>query len=177
MESRVASSFPLVIESPPAYHIRRAVPPLASPLFLFPVSRTRRSRRPGVCTATMSRATVYPASSVGEDLAAFSLAPLPSSQHLAVGRRSSLPVQPPSASPPRTRAARPRCTASALDTPLGHLALGRVAVGRVHHCASRSRWSCSAGPPLDSACGLCFIFLFSEYNQINANSKICTSFI
>jgi hypothetical protein len=31
--------------------------------------------------------------------------------------------------------------------------------------------------PLKPARGLCFIFLFSEYNQINANSKICTSFI
>jgi hypothetical protein len=34
-----------------------------------------------------------------------------------------------------------------------------------------------AGHALKPARGLCFIFLFSEYNQINANSKICTSFI
>jgi hypothetical protein len=34
-----------------------------------------------------------------------------------------------------------------------------------------------AGRALKPARGLCFIFLFSEYNQINANSKICTSFI
>jgi hypothetical protein len=34
-----------------------------------------------------------------------------------------------------------------------------------------------AGRALKPACGLCFIFLFSEYNQINANSKICTSLV
>jgi hypothetical protein len=33
------------------------------------------------------------------------------------------------------------------------------------------------GRALKLARGLCFIFLFSEYNQIHANSKICTSLI
>jgi hypothetical protein len=73
---------------------------IASPFSLFPVSRTRRSRRPGVCAATMSRAAGYPTSSSGEDLAVFSLVSLSSSWHLAIGRWSSLLVQLPPMSPP-----------------------------------------------------------------------------
>jgi hypothetical protein len=42
---------------------------------------------------------------------------------------------------------------------------------------SRPRSTVLASRALKPACGLCFIFLFSEYNQINANSKICTIFI
>jgi hypothetical protein len=156
-----------VSESPLACHIRRAVPPLTSPLFLFPVTRTRRSRRPRVYTATMSRATVYPALSAGEDLAAFSLEPLSSSRQLAA------------VAGPHYRCSHRRrhCRTHALDALVGHLALGRVAMGRMHPCASQPRQSCVAGPPLDSTRGLCFIFLFSKYNQINANSKFCTIFI
>jgi hypothetical protein len=104
VDSRAASAFPLVREPPLACHIRCAVPSLASPFSLFPVSKTCRSRCPVVCTATMSRAAVYPTSSAGEDLTMFSLVPLSSSWYLAADCRSSVPMQPLPTSLLRTRA-------------------------------------------------------------------------
>jgi hypothetical protein len=161
VDSRAASAFPLVREPPLACHIRCAVPSLASPFSLFPVSKTCRSRCPVVCTATMSRAAVYPTSSAGEDLTMFSLVPLSSSWYLAADRRSSVPMQPLSTSLLRTRAG-PPCLWPSGRGPRAPL-FKSVAVVLFS-------WAAAEFSPL------AFIS-FSEYNQINANSKICTSSI
>jgi hypothetical protein len=50
-------------------------------------------------------------------------------------------------------------------------------VGRARHCAASRVGTVQAGRAPKPAHGLSFVFLFSEFNQINTNSKICTSLI
>jgi hypothetical protein len=59
----------------------------------------------------------------------------------------------------------------------GHaVALGnRAVVGRTRHCAASRVGIVRAGRAPKAAHGLSFIFLFSKFNQIYANSKIYTS--
>jgi hypothetical protein len=67
------------------------------------------------------------------------------------------------------RVLKSRCRAIAL--------CNRAAVGHARHCAASCVGTVQAGCALKPAHGLSFIFLFSEFSQIYANSKICTSLI